>query len=351
MTILPSKNILLTNKAMITALLLIVLLLVSCSVSNKMKKSYDQRPVPTRPDYAKQENWAALPDKKDWADTVPISSLSDNQDTAIADVFFIHPTTYFKRDFWNAPVDAPELNAKTDKSAILHQASVFNGSYRIYAPRYRQMALDGFFTKDLISKKRAIDTAFADVERAFLYYLDHYNKGRPLIIAGHSQGGLMTVLLLKKYFDQKELYRQLIIAMPIGWSVKQDEFHQIPVCRDSSQTGCFVSWNTYSWKYKLRNNYAAFYNGAVVVNPLNWKSDSTYANYTANKGVLNVKYNKLIPAWVDAKAGNGVLRIHKKKLPLRAAFIHRFHIADYNLFWMNIRENMDLRLKFFLLNH
>jgi pimeloyl-ACP methyl ester carboxylesterase len=328
-----------------------LLLLYACAASNKMKKAYDEVPVPQRPDYALVKYWAALPGKKDMADTVPVSYLSDKQDSAVADVFFIHPTTYFKSKYWNAPVDDPELNEKTDKSAILHQASVFNGSYRVFAPRYRQMAIDGFFSKDLKSKKRAVDTSFADVEQAFLHYIKNFNHGRPVIIAGHSQGGLMTILLLKKYFDQKELYDQLIVAMPVGWAVKADEFREIPVCEDSTQTGCFVSWNTYSWKYKLKPNYAAFYDSAVVVNPLNWRTDNTYAPYSANKGVLMAKYNELIPGYVDAGSRDGVLRIHKNKLPVRAVFVHRFHIADYNLFWMNIRENIGTRLKYYLLNH
>jgi hypothetical protein len=64
-------------------------------------------PIPPESDYSDENNWAALPSKKDAADRVPIGSpFKDEQASAKADVFFIHPTilTYeptneFK---WNA---------------------------------------------------------------------------------------------------------------------------------------------------------------------------------------------------------------------------------------------------------
>ena len=86
-------------------------------------------------DYSDLSMWASHPDKSDAADSVPTAELSDNQATAAVDVFFVHPTTYTKKfinDSWNAPIDNATLNAKTNNSTIKLQASVFNGSAKIY---------------------------------------------------------------------------------------------------------------------------------------------------------------------------------------------------------------------------
>ena len=49
------------------------------------------------PDYSKSENWAALPSKDDMADRIPEGgNLKNEEDSAEADVFFIHPTSYLK---------------------------------------------------------------------------------------------------------------------------------------------------------------------------------------------------------------------------------------------------------------
>ncbi len=62
--------------------------------------------APPAPDYSRTENWAALPTKDDAADRTPGHILQDEQLTARADVFYIHPTIYFDtrkgNDQWNA---------------------------------------------------------------------------------------------------------------------------------------------------------------------------------------------------------------------------------------------------------
>ena len=130
------------------------------------------------------------------------------------DVFFIHPTTYIGSDddkinvtdldlndlfklagsmrkaAWNANLDDTALNNQTDIKPILYQASVFNGSCRIFAPRYRQANLKAFLVRKSPKAQETFDLAYGDIKAAFQYYLDHYNHGRPIIIAGHSQGSL-----------------------------------------------------------------------------------------------------------------------------------------------------------------
>jgi hypothetical protein len=49
--------------------------------------------------------------------------------------------------------------------------------------RYRQAHLHNFFTKDKEKADKAFDLAYKDLKTAFEFYLQHWNNGRPIIIA------------------------------------------------------------------------------------------------------------------------------------------------------------------------
>lgn len=153
-------------------------------------------------DYGLLSSWAAHPWKQDPSDSVPQPLRKDYHADSSVDIFFIHPTTYTnpeKQFGWNAPVDDTALNNKTDQTTILYQASIFNEAGRVFAPRYRQANLDAYFTEDTVAAMAAFDRAYEDVKAAFQYYLEHYNNGRPIIIASHSQGTTHAKRLLKEF--------------------------------------------------------------------------------------------------------------------------------------------------------
>src|SRR6266700_2123880 len=158
------------------------------------------------PDYDNPDFWASTPFKHDPSDSIPVPLLKDALTDSSVDVFFIHPTTFTDMDnpAWNAAIDDAAINAKTDYSTILYQASAFN-EFRVFAPRYRQANLRAYFTKDTGAAKNAFDLAYADVRSSFQYYLDHYNNGRPIIIASHSQGTTHALRLLKEFFENSPL--------------------------------------------------------------------------------------------------------------------------------------------------
>ena len=188
------------------------------------------------PDYSKEENWAALPDKSDNADKIPCSNqLRDQQSNGDADIFFIHPTLYLKTNEksngWNADVTDTIVNKRVDESTILYQASVFNGAGKIYAPRYRQAHIAAYYSHKYEDTSKAFDLAYNDVQRAFQYFLDHYNNGRPIIIASHSQGTTHAIRLLKDFFDGKPLMKQLVSAYIVGMPVYDSLFTFIAASR------------------------------------------------------------------------------------------------------------------------
>ncbi len=328
-------------------------ILISCSVHERyiLQTPYDEK-IPASPDYSKQSSWCALPDVKDEADEVPDSKMKYGQDSAQVDVFFVHPTTFTyapEGDFkWNADVSDEKLNKLTDETTIKYQASVFNVSCRVYAPRYRQAHISAFYTLDKDAKRNSLDTAYADVKKAFEYYLEHFNNGRPIIIASHSQGTVHALRLLQDFFDDKPLQKKLVCAYLIGMPIAKDSLCCIMPCTDSTQTDCWVSWNTFA-----KGFYPPYYpygmNHAVCTNPLSWKTDSMVCDYSMNRGGILKDFNKVYPAISDAQSYRGMLWVHHLHFPGSALFAWQIlHILDYGIFYVNIRENVDARCRSYL---
>lgn len=328
---------------------------ISCTNKYKIFEShYTFKSSNGEPDYSNLNYWAAHPWKHDPSDSISKPLLPESRDS-LADVFFLHPTTYTKK--WkkvpqkmNADIDDPYINAKTDYSTILYQASVFNKDCRVFAPRYRQAHLSAFFTKDKEKADKAFDVAYSDLKKAFIYYLKHWNNGRPIIIAGHSQGAMLALRLLKEFFENKPLEKQLVAAYIPGWSVPKEYFSSLKICSDSLQTGCVCSWRTFKKGYIP--SYLKDEDGdSFVTNPLTWKSDSEYAPRSLNKGSVLYKFNKVYKHTTDAQISNGLLWVRRPKFPWSFLYFSKnYHPGDINLFYMNIRKNIRERINSFL-NH
>jgi hypothetical protein len=306
--------------------------------------------TPLAPDYGKTENWAALPDKKDAADRTPSSASPDNQSLAKADVFYLYPTTFTGKagkNEWNIGVDNVKINTKTDSTAILYQASIFNAAGRVFAPRYRQAHLKSFFTKKhLADAQKAVELAYSDVKAAFEYYLKNYNQGRPIIIASHSQGARHAIHLLEEFFDGKPLQNQLVVAYLVGFPVKKNRYKNVPPCESAEQTGCFCSWRTFKTGYLPK--YQVKEEQISAVNPLTWKTDETYAPKTLNEGGVITGFS-ILPNVSDAQVHKGFLWINRPKF--RGSFLYwskNYHPGDLNLYYFNVRNNAVSRVESFL---
>lgn len=327
---------------------LLLIILCSCNKHHNLQQHYTFKSANGSPDYSQLDYWAAHPWKWDPSDSVP-APLRDRVRDSTVDVFFLHPTTLTskKRNEANAAIDDAALNAKTDYSTILYQASVFNEECRVFAPRYRQAHLRNFFIPDTVASNAAFELAYTDIKNAFEYYLQHFNNGHPIIIAAHSQGSKLAERLLKDYFEGKTLYNKLVVAYIAGWPVPKDYFTSLRVCTDSLQTGCVCSWRTFRKGYVPE--FLANENGnSYVTNPLNWMSDETYASKQLNKGSVLTKFNKIYKQTTDAQASNGFLYVKKPVFPWSFLYFTRnYHIGDINLFYLNIREDVRRRIGLF----
>ncbi|HEY8688667.1 MAG TPA: DUF3089 domain-containing protein [Chitinophagaceae bacterium] len=328
--------------------------IASCSSPKYLNQSNYQFKDPSEiPNYSSLNYWASHPWKIDAADNLP-SSIQNKKQDSLVDVFFIHPTTYTNLSMpmgWNADINNEALNKKTDNSTILYQASVFNEHCRIFAPRYRQANLKAFYVTDKSLADKAFDLAYQDVKAAFEYYLKYYNNGRPIIIASHSQGTLHAARLLKEFFEKKSLLKKLVCAYIIGLPVFQNYFMELRSCSDSASTGCFVSWRTFETGY-MAPFVAIEKEVAYVTNPLTWASSEELAPARLNKGGILKNFNKVVPGVVSAQVHGNILWTSKPKF-LGIIFLttKNYHIADYNLFYLNIRENVNTRIQSFLLKN
>ena len=330
-------------------LLFSCLLFASCNNYKPYISKYDFKSEDGRPSYDHLEYWAAHPWKWDPSDSIPLPLQNEVRDSLV-DVFFIHPTSHTKKrkkNLTNAAIDDAFINAKTDYSSILYQASVFNEQCRVFAPRYRQAHISTFFQDSSEETRKEFELAYLDVKAAFEYYLQHWNNGRPIIIAAHSQGSKLAEQLLKEFFEDKPLKNKLVVAYLIGWPVPKEYYSTLSMCKDSFQTGCLCSWRT------LRKGFTPHYleneNGnSYVTNPLIWVTTEEYAPRQLNKGSVLKEFNKVFKKTTDAQVSNGVLFVHKPKFPWSFLIFRRnYHIGDINLYYLNIRENVKQRIGYY----
>ena len=332
----------------------LVILLSSCSNGyHKYASQYQLVSASNAPDYTDLNFWAAHPYKQDPSDSVPKPLRKHFKADSAVDVFFIHPTTYTdeqRSSGWNAAITDSLLAAKTDYSTILFQASLFNAAGRVFAPRYRQAHLGAYFPKsaaDTAAALQAFELAYADIKAAFVLYLEKYNQGRPIIMAAHSQGTTHGKRLVKEFFDGKPLQQQLVAAYLVGIPVEPDWFTHIQPCSTPEQTGCLLSWRTYKEGYKPDYVFKEKYT-AVVTNPLTWSSTDTVATRKENKGGVVTGFNSVVKKVAAAKNATGVLWTHKPRFFGNIFFTTKnYHIGDFNLYYMNVRENVQQRVAAF----
>lgn len=301
---------------------------------------------PDAPDYFQEKNWGALPFRNDAADKIPATETWVNDSVKAVDVFFVYPTTYRKGKTWNASVEDEQLNRQTDKKPVKYQASVFNRSCRVYAPRYRQAHIDAFSNEHRSDGKMALDFAYHDVKRAFEYYLKHYNSGRPIIIASHSQGTYHARRLLQEFFDYTDLQQRLVAAYLIGFEVHDSMYRSLKPCDSATQIGCYITWASYQKGVEPGNS--PLY-GNVCVNPLSWTREKIYTDTSHSKGAMLLNFNKKYPAACATEIHHNFLWVETKLPYLRK--MKNLHIADYNLYWYDIRENVQQRIRSYFESH
>jgi hypothetical protein len=298
--------------------------------------------------YSTISNWAVHPTK---LPEVLLPYLQDTTNQSKADVFYVYPTLFLdkKDERWNIPIDDSAFQKKILDNAIRFQASAWVECGRMFVPYYRQAHIRSYRNLEN-GGREALLFAYSDIKAAFQYYLDHFNNGKPIILAGHSQGSTHLTLLLKDFFDGKDLKNQLVAAYLPGIGLKKNEFGTIPLMTSPNQIGGFVSWNTFKRNIN-KEKFEMWYKGKAVVNPVTWNSDKV-ADRKKHKGFL-FSNNKIYSQSFSTHVIDGAIWISTPHFPYRsmAWTMDDYHIGDINLFWEDVKLNSKQRLNEYLINN
>jgi len=305
--------------------------------------------MPSVPDYSTDSAWLAKPESVE----KPI------------DVFYVYPTIYAGTNPKNMDIFDPALRANA-AGLLEAQASVYSKHANLFAPFYRQQS---GATQSMVAGNDGKDpfqdplfqTGARDIEQAFEYYLKHLNPDRPFLIAGHSQGSMALINLMRERFDDEDLQERLVAAYLIGYSVPTKELGDHPwmkPARGETDTGVIISYNTEGLN---AGPSPVLYPGRVVlINPLNWKTDATPAGPEANLGAkfFNDATGELIEeipnftgAYIDQD--KSVLIVEDMKTPKsdRIDLVNLgrwservYHRFDYAFFFNNLSENVRKRI-------
>ena len=331
--------------------LLLLLSLLSCKTKYATKE-FKLSEAPVTPDYNNLENWAAHPKKND--SIIDIFYTTEKKNLR-ADVFYIYPTllTDKKNDSWNSDVTDSKQNNTVRNIAIKYQASAWANAGKIYSPLYRQVHYRSFYEPFTSNGGRdAGKIAYDDIRRAFIFYLENLNNGRPIIIAGHSQGAYHCKTLLKEFFDGKDLQNQLIAAYIPGTRVDINEFKTIHALKKPDDIKGYLSWNTFRINKKPKKNkhpaYFSWKKNNYVSNPIRW-DESKYTSIKEHKGLFYYD-EKIYPNSVSISIYDGLLWSSVPK-GVKSNFIlkltNNYHFGDINLFWKDISINARNRVNSF----
>jgi len=310
---------------------------------NTPEHNFDINLSGNTPNYSEIDYWVEHPKKEKHYASLPKNYLDSlDKENPNIDAFFIHPTLYLKGNSWNADINDKKLNKEIGNAAIKNQASVFLGIANIYAPHYRQMHIQSYY--DLKNGLQAFEVAYSDVKNAFIYYWENFNKGNKFIIAGHSQGTNHAERLLKEIILKNDSMRTLLLVSYLpGMPIKQ--FHKdLPPCSSPNQLDCFLSWRSLAEGYFPADWEVS--DSIFCVNPISWKIDSLPSQKKNHLGILFQNHKIHYPNSIEAYTDKGVVWIKPIKIPFARFYkMKNYHIADYNLYWINIRSNLRYRLK------
>lgn len=308
------------------------------------------------PDYANSSNWLALPQTS----------------TKEVDVFYLSDTTYQKAGPSSpniGPISNPEMKMGA-QSMLSRTATAFETVANIYAPYNRQ--IDSQYKSTLpipeqLSLEAGIPTS--DAVSAFDYYIEHLNKGRPFILAGHSQGSNLTANILSGYMkDHPELYKRMVAAYVIGFSVTSDYLAQNPqlkFAQGPDDTGVIISYNTEA--PVMHANNPVTMPGGIAINPITWTRSEDQATQVQNLGGIAIDPQtgyamldasgqpQMVKQYADAQVNlqRGVV-ICSTADPSQlapgnpAVLAGIYHPYDYPFFYFDIRANAENRIARYL---
>ena len=164
------------------------------------------------------------------------------------DCFYVYPTVSDQKgplaDFGVDP---------EERSIALYQAARYSQYCRVFAPVYRQVTVPAL-DSGTVETPAQLAIPLSDVRSAFHDYLKRYNRGRGIVLIGHSQGSFVLRELIAQDVDAKpSVRRRLVSAILLGGDVQVKagsnvggDFRHIAGCASARQVGCVIAFSTYN---------------------------------------------------------------------------------------------------------
>jgi pimeloyl-ACP methyl ester carboxylesterase len=315
--------------------------------------------APVKPtDYQSRSHWLYLPSK----------SVKQKR----VAVFYVYPTAYARAPGGPiyCPVNDPGM-MQGAQTAFQRQATAFRTVGNVYAPYYRQIDATYQLSQPFAQQKKNIaGIPSTDVFAAFKHFLKHYDRGRPFILVGHSQGSAVLANLLAKYMkSHPRVYERMIAAYVVGYPIQGTYLENHPYlkfAKGPSDTGVIVSWNTEAPTVDGRNPVVQ--PGAVAINPITWTRSQTEAGAEKNRGSIELdpatggtpflnadgtikRFMNIADARVDKAKGvvvcstiNAADPPYFKPGGFPMGVLHTF---DYPLYFFSVRTNAANRVEHF----
>lgn len=217
----------------------------------------------SRTDYGTAANWLCKPGLANNPCEVNIDATIVKADgstelqkfrgnpNAAIDCFYVYPTVSLDPFTQSDLIPGPE-----EFNVVKSQLARLGSECRIFAPMYRQFSLGALRAR--MSGGAAVPTrgtpadAAADVDDAWAWYLANENKGRGVVILGHSQGSGQITRLIAAKVDGKPDQAKLVSAIIMGSTIQAPKgadvggtFKSIPTCKTAGQTGCVISFSSF----------------------------------------------------------------------------------------------------------
>lgn len=295
-------------------------------------------------DYSMADNWAVREN----------DAIESSVEEKAADVFFISPTAVSGDGIALNMNIEDEESRKSFLAATLMEKGIYDDNARFFAPFYRQATLS-VYTMPEEQMEEALAYAYVDVREAFDYYMQNYNNGRPVVLAGFSQGADMVKRLMIDYGKNVRFNNLLVAAYMIGWNITDEELAAYPYIRmaeGEADTDVIVSFCTESEDI---TSSIIVPTSTHSINPLNWMCDETLADKSLNLGACMVdgrgeaviEYPFFTGAYIDPVRGTlKVTDVNKDEFPPKLSFLDagNYHIYDYMFFYRNLEKNVQTRI-------
>ncbi len=319
------------KKCRAALLILLAVLLVGCSGAKSASV------------YAEAANWA-------YAETAAADKT--------ADVFFVTPTVYLGTEEALSWDSYDEETMASFVGAINMEKGIYDDDARFFAPFYHQAALSAYYASAEASAA-AFDTAYADVKEAFDYYMANWNGGRPLVLAGFSQGAQMCIRLLEEYGGDPAVSKVLVACYAIGWrftAEDQAQYPQIRFAQGERDTGVLIAFNSEAPAVSDSLLIPAG-TKTLAINPLNWSTDGQSVDRSYNLGACFTDYDgnivteipQLTGAYIDDVRGAlKVTDVSPEDYPGVLFPDGIYHLYDYQFFYRNLEQNVQERIRAFV---